>query len=166
MAEKHPTKLVAYTPRLDKALKRLTKWSDSIDLKTKNPSGKRQSIETSIPVETETEAGYNGQFKVVWNGTGIVKIIDGADPDETLNRAGQTDIGDVPILTASDIPEICTIYLFVKWDEETKTYSFLLANESNFEQPYGYVILANVYGDTISQVWTGGAIYFGERYFV
>ena len=65
MAEKHPTKLVAYTPRLDKALKRLTKWSDSIDLKTKNPSGKRQSIETSIPVETETETGYNGYFKLI-----------------------------------------------------------------------------------------------------
>lgn len=66
MAEKHPTKLVAYTPRLDKALKRLTKWSDSIELKTKNPSGKHQSIESSIPVETETvDTGYNGYFKLI-----------------------------------------------------------------------------------------------------
>ena len=65
MAEKHPTKLVAYTPRLDKALKRLTKWSDAITLNEKNPRGKKQSIESSIPVETETETGYNGYFKLI-----------------------------------------------------------------------------------------------------
>ena len=110
---------------------------------------------------------YSGQFKVVWNGTGSVKIIDGADPDGTLNRAGQTDIGDVPISTVSDIPENCTIYLVVKWDDNTNKYSFSLVSDLNvIEHPYGYVILAGVYGDSISQVWTGGAIYFGERYFV
>ena len=110
---------------------------------------------------------YNGQFKVVWNGPGSVKIIDGADPEGKLNRAGQTDIGDVPILTVSDIPEVCSIYLVAQWDENEKKYSFSLVSDLNgIEQPYGYVILANVHGDTISQVWTGGAIYFGERYFV
>lgn len=65
MAEKHPTKLVAYTPRLDTALKRLTKWSDAITLNEKNPRGKKQSIESFIPVETETETGYNGYFKLI-----------------------------------------------------------------------------------------------------
>lgn len=159
MAEKKY--LVEYTEWLDAELTRR--------YRTNQGQMRKQRGRNALSETPQVEAAgyeYNGQFKVVWNGPGSVKIIDGADPEGKLNRAGQTDIGDVPILTASGFPEICTIYLFAKWDEETNTYSFLLANESNFEQPYGYVILANVYGDTISQVWTGGAIYFGERYFV
>jgi hypothetical protein len=113
---------------------------------------------------------YNGMFKVIWDNVvddagnvtqRRVKVIDGANPENGI--AGNTDIGLVSSASV-DIPAgSITLYLIATYAENKYTLYF------SHERPdgtHGYYILANIANDKISQVWTSGAIYFGERYYV
>lgn len=143
MAEKHPTKLVAYTPRLDAALKKLTKWNDSTTLNEKNPSGKRQAIQGSTPVETEStaEAGYNGYFKLVdmtttdENGVTIYKVgvVDGATYNAEAGTSGDSVVKingrNTKIPMASFILEdTLQHYLLVEYVWGTNTANLIIRN--------------------------------------
>lgn len=123
-------------------------------------------VEALSPVTNE----YNGYFKVVWDNvvdeTGKViqrrvKVINGANPQGAI--AGATDLGTVSSASV-DIPSgAITLYLIATYAENKYKLYF------SHERPngtYGYYILADISDDKISQVWTFGTIYFGERYYI
>ena len=121
---------------------------------------------------------YNGMFKVIWDNeiaeNGIitqkrVKVINGADPASDI--AGYTDIvRSVPVSTI-DVPPAYgygSLYLCGRYTSE-KGYFVEFVFDPNFpDENYGSYLIASIGSDkkSIYQVWTGGAIYFSERYIV
>lgn len=164
MAEKKY--LVEYTEWLDAELTRRYRT-------TQAKAGKSRGRNALSDVPSGGGVGvaeYNGYFKVIWDNEvdddgkvtqRRVKVIDGSNPENGI--AGDTDIGTVSSASV-DIPSgAITLYLIATYAENKYTPYF------SHERPtgtHGYYILANISNDKISQVWTSGAIYFGERYYI
>jgi len=111
--------------------------------------------------------GYNGYFKAVLvteteNGQDVqkVKIVNGADPTATV--CGHTDIGDVNAATLN-FEAGKSVYLTATYANNAWTKTFVAAAAA----PTGMYFEIAACGDgKVSQVWTGGAIYFGTRYWI
>ena len=114
---------------------------------------------------------YNGYFKAVFEkvtqGNQTVKrvrIVNGASPDNEV--CGHTDIGNVNAATLTYSAN-ASIYLVAQYVNKAFSFSFSTTKPSNDALNTGYVEIAKMLtGDKVQQVWTGGMIYFGERYFV
>ena len=111
--------------------------------------------------------GYSGYFTVIpgtveGNVLKTVKIVNGDMPDSQY--AGHTDLGGVAVGEVA-IPAVGTyfIYLILRWNGSSYTQYFSTESESDDAVSWR---LAAVAGDSISQVWTGGQIYWGTRYFI
>lgn len=132
------------------------------------PRTARPAGVTSQPVDE-----YNGYFKVISasNDEGLaIRVIDGSNPQNSY--CGHTDLGDYPATTLNyTLPAsgMLYVYLTAKFNETSWKYElgFLIAQEPP-ESPTGYWLLANInpLNVKISQVWTGGAIYWGDRYYI
>ena len=126
-----------------------------------------------VMTEATAEEGYNGYFKVVDASTEdarAVRVINGSNPQNSY--CGHTDLGDYPATTLNyTLPDsgMLYVYLTAKFNETSWKYElgFLIAQEPP-ESPTGYWLLANInpLNVKISQVWTGGAIYWGDRYYI
>lgn len=143
MAEKHPAKLVAYTPRLDSALKRLTKWSNTTTLHERLPQGKTQSLTGNMPVANTQPADdeYNGYFKLVDMTTtdedGVttykVGVVDGATYNAETGVSGdsvvmingkKTNIA----MTSFTLEDTSQKYLLLQYIWGTDTASLIIRN--------------------------------------
>lgn len=126
-----------------------------------------------VMTEATAGEGYNGYFKVVdasIEDARAVRVIDGSNPQNSY--CGHTDLGDYPATTLNytlPVSGMLYVYLTAKFNETSWKYElgFLIAQEPP-ESPTGYWMLANInpLNVKISQVWTGGAIYWGDRYYI
>lgn len=125
-----------------------------------------------VMTEATAGEGYNGYFKVIdaTEDARAVRVIDGSNPQNSY--CGYTDLGDYPATTLNyTLPAsgMLYVYLTAKFNETSWKYElgFLIAQEPP-ESPTGYWLLANInpLNVKISQVWTGGAIYWGDRYYI
>ena len=110
-------------------------------------------------------AEYSNYFKVI-PGTeqGTVKVVDGADPSAIL--CGKTDCGDV--ISAVMPARQGRLYLVLQRDAATEKYDHSFCWESDLpSEDCGTLLIAERSGDgRITQRWTGGMVYWSERYFV
>lgn len=113
--------------------------------------------------------GYNGYFKAVLvteteNGQDVrkVKIVNGADPTATV--CGQTDIGAVNAVEL-DLQN-GNVYLTASYDSDTGRYSFAFSIANAPTDGTAWWQIAQINNGKLAQVWTGGTIYFGERFLI
>ena len=95
---------------------------------------------------------YRNYFKVERTDTGI-RIFDGGNPESQY--CGLTDVGTVPVTT---ITGTGSLYLNLTWGNNAyaQTFSFTAGTAS--------YLIADVLPDRIIQRWTGGVIYWRQRF--
>lgn len=116
-------------------------------------------------------AEYNGYFKAVVvteteNDQEVkkVKIINGEAPTATV--CGHTDIGNVDTAKLN-FEEGKSLYLTAAYSSTNNRWSFSFAMAYATAVPTGmYWEIAACQDGKVSQVWTGGTIYFGTRYWI
>lgn len=112
---------------------------------------------------------YNGYFKAILKTeteddqeVQKVRIVNGEYPNSTV--CGQTDIGAV---NAAELDfQNGNVYLTASYNSETHQYSFAfsIANAPTYGTAWWQI--AQINNGKLAQVWTGGTIYFGERFVI
>ncbi len=112
------------------------------------------------------EIAYHGYFTarivtITANGqtTQVIRIVNGDNPSAQV--CGVTDLGNV---NSADVAfqQNGTLYLYATYSNNAYTFGFGFSYPANS----AWWVIAQVNSGVLSQVWTGGAIYFAERYLI
>jgi hypothetical protein len=159
--------LLEYSPWLEAELTRRYKTSQTI-------VGKRNGRNTLSDAEGGIISSneYNGYFKVIWNNvvnskgeivTFRVKVVNGNNPQEEF--CGSSDLGQVKSATINVPADKTKNHLYLFWNRE-KTFFFDFENNVTELPDVMWWEIAAIFNGSIQQVWTGGVIYWGTRYWL
>lgn len=112
--------------------------------------------------ESEPQSEYNGMFKLMDSGSGVINVVNGADL--TSQYCGYTDIGNAPNMSIAKSNNK-NIYLIATYNSTEEKYVFNVKTSYLTGEMYWLLGSIDNLGN-LTQIWTQGAIYFAWRFLI